>query len=164
MDKSPNYYVDTMQKLVDSTFTKETGVRVKMSVMPDVNKLILATAAKGGPDVALGLPSYMPFDLSIRGAVVPLSQFDDFWSEMDKFAPGALIPYILEDEVYAMPETLDFNATFYRVDMMNSLGLTPPNEWDDVLKMVYTLQRYGMNSIIQLLVVAQLNGSIKHLI
>ena len=44
------------------------------------------------------------------------------------------IPYILEDEVYAMPETLDFNATFYRVDMMNSLGLTPPNEWDDVLK------------------------------
>lgn len=141
----PITYVDTMQKLVDSTFTKETGVRVKMSVMPDVNKLILATAAKGGPDVALGLPSYMPFDLSIRGAVVPLSQFDDFWSEMDKFAPGALIPYILEDEVYAMPETLDFNATFYRVDMMNSLGLTPPNEWDDVLKMVYTLQRYGMN-------------------
>ena len=43
---------------------------------------------------------------------------------MDKFAPGALIPYILEDEVYAMPETLDFNATFYRVDMMNSLGHT----------------------------------------
>jgi ABC-type glycerol-3-phosphate transport system substrate-binding protein len=141
----PITYVDTMQKLVDSTFTSKNGIKVKMSVMPDASKLTLATAAKSGPDVALGLASYMPFDLSIRGAVVPLSDFADFWIEADQFAPGALIPYVLEDKVYAFPETLDFNATFYRTDIFQSLGLTPPDTWDDVLKMVYTLQRYGMN-------------------
>ena len=32
--------------------------------MPDVNKLTLAIAADKTPDIALGLASYVPFDLS----------------------------------------------------------------------------------------------------
>lgn len=138
-------HVDTLQKMVDSEFTPETGIKVKISVMPDATKLILASAAGDAPDIAMGLLSHMPFDLAIRGAAYDLTQFDDFWSVADKFTPGAFVPYVLEDKVYALPETLGFFATFYRKDIFDSLGLEVPDTWDDVTELLPELQRYGMN-------------------
>jgi len=135
-----------MQKMVDSSFTDETGKQVKISVMPDPNKLILANSAGNTPDVALGLLSYMPFDLAIRGALYDLSQFDDYWEFANNFAPGALVPYIFDDGVYAIPETLEFNALVYRTDVFDSIpGLYVPDTWDDVIGLLPTLQRYDMN-------------------
>ncbi|MCK7489282.1 MAG: hypothetical protein MZU79_02800 [Anaerotruncus sp.] len=89
-------YVDLMQKMADQAFGG-TDIKIKISIMPDANKLILANAAGNTPDIALGLPSYMPFDLAIRGALQDLTEFDDFWGVADAFAPGAFIPYVLED-------------------------------------------------------------------
>ena len=132
-----------MQKMVDSSFTGESGKQVKISVMPDPNKLILANSAGNTPDVALGLLSYMPFDLAIRGALYDLSQFDDYWEFANNFAPGALVPYIFDDGVYAMPETLEFNALVYRTDVFDSIpGLYVPDTWEDVVGLLPTLQRY----------------------
>ena len=141
----PITYVDIMQKMADSQFYEETGVKVKISVMPDPTKLILANSAGNTPDVALGLLSYMPFDLAIREALYDLSTFDDFWLTANNFAPGALVPYILDDGVYAIPETLEFNALVYRKDVFNSLDLDVPDTWDDVVGLLPTLQRYDMN-------------------
>jgi len=137
-------YVDLMQKMADQAFSG-TGTQIKISIMPDSSKLILANAANQTPDVALGLASYMPFDLAIRGALYDLSTFDDFWTVAEQFSPGAFIPYILEDGVYAIPETLEFNALIYRKDTLNALGLDIPNTWEDVIDMLPTLQRFGMN-------------------
>ncbi len=156
----PITYVDIMQKMADADpDLKEKGITVNFSVMPDPGKLILANSAGNTPDVALGLVSYMPFDLAIRGALQDLSEFDDFWDfagscEVDEvecgdFAPGALVPYILDDGeydgVYAIPETLEFHALVYRKDVFNSLDLEVPNTWDDVIDILPTLQRYDMN-------------------
>jgi ABC-type glycerol-3-phosphate transport system substrate-binding protein len=141
----PLTYVDIMQKMADSTFTEEYGYEVAISVMPDPNKLILANSAGNTPDVALGLLSYMPFDLAIRGAVVDLTQFEDYWSFADNFAPGAIVPYVLDDNVYAIPETLEFHALVYRKDVFNALDLEVPDTWDDVIGILPTLQRYNMN-------------------
>ncbi len=137
-------YVDMMQKMADQAFAG-SDTKIKISIMPDPNKLILANAAGETPDIALGLPSYMPFDLAIRGALQDMTVFDDFWSVAEQFAPGAFIPYILEDGVYALPETLEFHALVYRTDTMNALGITIPDTWDDVIDILPILQRYGMN-------------------
>ena len=141
----PLTYVDIMQKMADSSFTEQTGKEVKISVMPDPNKLILANSAGNTPDVALGLMSFMPFDLAIRGALQDLTEFEDFWSVANRFAPGALVPYILDDGVYAMPETLEFHALVYRTDVFDALDLEVPDTWDDVIGILPTLQRYDMN-------------------
>lgn len=138
-------HVDLLQKMVDSEFTKETGIKVKISIMPDANKLTLAAAAKETPDVALGLTSYMPFDLASRGALYDFTQFPDFWQVADRFVPGSFISYVYNEGVYAIPETLDFHAVIYRKDIFDSLSLTPPDTWQDVVDMLPTLQRYGMN-------------------
>ena len=141
----PITHIDTMQKLADSTFTQETGIKVKISAMPDANKLILSNAADETPDIAMGLVSYMPFDLAIRDAAYDLTSFDDFWKVASSFAPGSLIPYVLNDSIYGLPETLDFQAVFYRADILDNLGIETPSTWEDVTNLLPTLQRYGMN-------------------
>jgi ABC-type glycerol-3-phosphate transport system substrate-binding protein len=138
-------YVDTMQKLVDADFTNRTGIRVRISVMPDVNRLILANAANQSPDVALGLLSYMPFDFAIRGAAYPLSDFEDYWEVASNMTPGAFVPYIFNAQSFAMPETLDFHTLIYRTDIFRGLDLDVPDTWQDVIDLLPELQRYGMN-------------------
>jgi hypothetical protein len=39
----PRQYVDLMQFITDATFTKDTGIAVKYSIMPNENKLVLLT-------------------------------------------------------------------------------------------------------------------------
>jgi ABC-type glycerol-3-phosphate transport system substrate-binding protein len=141
----PITYVDIMQKMADAEFTSNNGIKVKISVMPDANKLVLASAANQAPDVALGLASHMPFDLAIRNAAYDLTKFDNFWEVASDFAPGAFVPYVLNDSVYALPETLTFNSLIYRKDTFDALELEVPDTWDDVISLLPQLQRHGMN-------------------
>lgn len=137
--------VDALQKLIDARFAASSGIKVHLSVMPDANKLVLATAAGNEPDLALGLEPYRPFELASRGATYDLSSFDDFWQVAGRFAPGTLVPFIFNEKVYALPETLDFYSLVYREDVFRNLNLTPPDTWEDVEQMMPELQRYGMN-------------------
>ena len=118
---------------------------LKVSTMPDVGKLTLAIAADETPDIALGLMSYVPFDLSSRGALYDLSQFDDFWTTARRFPTGAFVSYVYNEGVYAVPETTDFNTVVYRTDIFESLGLEVPDTWEELIDILPTLQRYGMN-------------------
>ncbi|MCR4886886.1 MAG: extracellular solute-binding protein [Clostridiales bacterium] len=138
-------HADLMQKMADTEFTPKTGVKVKITVIPDANKLTLACAAGNTPDMALGLASYMPFDLASRGALYDIQQFPDFWEINNRFATGAMVPYVYNERVYAVPETLDFAAIIYRTDIFASLGLDVPDTWDDLRALLPVLQRYGMN-------------------
>lgn len=138
-------YVDLIQKMADTEFTPKTGIKVKVTTMPDVNKLTLAVAANETPDIALGLQSYVPFDLASRGAVYDMTQFDDFWNVAARFPSGSFVSYVYNEGVYAIPETTDFNVIVYRKDIFDSLGVNVPGTWDELLDELPTLQRYGMN-------------------
>lgn len=144
-------HVDLLQKMVDTEFVpyykEKTGktIKVKVSTMPDVGKLTLAIAANETPDIALGLMSYVPFDLSSRGALYDLSKFDDFWTVARRFPTGSFVSYVYNEGMYAIPETTDFNAVVYRTDIFKNLGLEVPSTWDDLIDILPTLQRYGMN-------------------
>ena len=138
-------HVDLLQKMADTGFTPQTGIKVKISVMPDANKLTLACAADETPDIALGLSSHMPFDLACRGALYDLTEYDDYWEVSNRFVAGALVPYVYNEGVYAMPETLDFDAIIYRTDIFENLGLEVPDTWDELINLLPSLQRYGMN-------------------
>lgn len=141
----PRQYVDLMQLITDQSFTPETGIEVKFSIMPDESKLVLANAAGIQPDVAFGVSTDKPYELAIRNALKDLRSFDDFDSFIRIYSPGALLSYIINDSVYAIPETQDFWVTFYRKDIMDSLGIPIPQTWDEVIEILPELQRYGMN-------------------
>jgi len=138
-------HVDILQRLVDTQFTPQTGIEVNLSVMPDVARLIMARAAGTNPDVAIGVPAFMPFEMGARGALYDLTTFPDFWYFMGNLVPGAMIPYIFNDSVFAIPETVGFAATVYRTDILEPLGLTAPDTWEDVASMQAELQRFDMS-------------------
>lgn len=138
-------YVDLMQLMADSTFTPQTGIQVKFSIMPDESKLVLANAAGIQPDVALGVSTHIPYELAIRNALFDLRTFPDFDSFISIYSPGALLGYIIDQSVYAVPETQDFWVTYYRHDILESLGLPVPDTWNEVIEILPELQRYGMN-------------------
>lgn len=138
-------YVDILQLMADGSFTPQTGIRVKFSIMPNESKLVLANAAGIQPDVALGVSTGVPYELAIRNALYDLRSFDDFDSYIRQYTPGSLLGYIINDSVYAIPETQDFWVTFYRRDILDSLGMTVPDNWNEVIELLPELQRYGMN-------------------
>lgn len=138
-------YVDLMQKMIDNEFTAQTGIKVNLSLMPSEQKLILANSSGFEPDVALGVSTGIPYEFAIRNAALDLRQFEDFDTYMQQFSPGAFMRYIIDDSVYALPETQDFYVTFYRKDILDSLGVPVPQTWDEVIDILPELQRNGMN-------------------
>lgn len=138
-------YVETVQNMIDTEFTPETGIQVDISLMPDANKLVLANAAGTAPDVVLSLQYVIPSYLNIRGALYDLTQFEDFPEVAQRFSTGLFVPYILGDGVYAMPETVNFWVMFYRKDILDNLQIEVPNSMDEVKLILPELQRRSMN-------------------
>lgn len=146
----PMTHINIMQRMIDADYNSTADRKVVISSMPDASKLTLAVAAGNAPDVVLGIPSHMPYDLAIRGGVYDLSTFDDFYDIAGDFSPGTLLTFNISDEdgdaFYGLPETLNFNLTAYRSDIFNQLNVnTEINTWDDMIGILPTLQRYGMN-------------------
>ncbi|MBU5594069.1 extracellular solute-binding protein [Amphibacillus sp. MSJ-3] len=141
----PRQYVEIMQRLIDETFTAETGVKVDLSLMPDQNKLILANAAGEAPDVALGVNYALPFEIGIRGALQDLTEFSDYQEVVSDYPPGMLVPAKIQDGVYALPDTMNFWVMFYREDILEDMELAIPDTIFDVRSYLPELQRRGMN-------------------
>lgn len=138
-------HVNLLQELADELFTPETGIEVKVNLIPNDNLLVLANAANIQPDVALGLSQDRPFDYALRHAIVNLKEFPDFDEVAQQYAPGATLSYYFDGGYYALPETQSFNVMYYRKDILNSLGLKVPQTWDDLYEMLPTLQQNQKN-------------------
>ena len=150
----PRQYIEIMQIMIDQSFPGDR--KVTLSQMPDQNKLILSNTSGKSPDVAIGVDHWIPYEFSIRGAAVDLRQFEGYEEVVSRFSKGALIPYAFEDGMYGLPSTQNFWVTFYRNDILNSIGVeTIPNTWDDVIDSLPLLQSYGLNYFVPL---AQFSG------
>ena len=141
----PRQNVQIMQQLIDAEFTEETGIPVKLSIMPDENKLILANAADKAPDVAMGVNHWIPYEFAIRNASLDLRQFDGYEETVSHYAKGAMVPYAFEDGLYGLPQNQNFWVTYYREDVMEGLDMQIPDTWDEVTNTLPELQRYQMN-------------------
>jgi len=137
-------YVDVLNQMIQQYFTPETGITVNVNLMPNPNALILSNAAGDQPDVVLGVSGEMPVDYAMRDAVADLSQFPGYEEVEERFQPGVMRSYQYNGGTYGLPEIQNFSALYYRTDVLDSLGLTPPDTWEDVYRMLPTLQEQGM--------------------
>jgi len=136
-------YIQVMQRMIDENFTEDSGIKVQLSVMPDENKIVLANAASRTPDAAMGLSVTRPFEFAIRDMVVDLRQLDDFYTVTSEFNENSFIPFIYEDGVYSLPETMDVKLLFYRKDILEFLGVEPPETWEEVVSLIPIMQKYN---------------------
>jgi len=138
-------HLEIMQLMINEQFTPQTGIEVDLSLMPDQTKLILANASGDSPDVATGVNYSIPFELGIRGALKDLTQFDDFAEIAERYNAGMMMPYVIGDSIYALPETMNFQVMFYRKDILDKLGLQVPQTLEEVEAMLPDLQMRGLN-------------------
>ena len=145
----PRQYIEIMQALIDQFYPGDR--RVTLSQMPDENKLILSNISGQSPDVAIGVNHWIPYEFAARDAALDLRTFTDFTDVVQSFSPGAFIPYVFEEGVFGLPETQNFWVTYYRKDIMTSLGIEQvPQTWDEVIGLLPLLQSYGLNYFVPL--------------
>ncbi len=124
--------VRVLNDLIQSSFTPQTGIGVNVKISNA--SYIQAILSGNGPDCSLHMARSEPVNLALRGAMVDLSKFDDYEEVLDNFiSPDAVVPYKFGGGVYALPDTQGFSMMYYRTDVFEELGLTPPETWDDFL-------------------------------
>ncbi|MDX9691159.1 MAG: extracellular solute-binding protein [Acholeplasmataceae bacterium] len=144
-------YVDIIQQVADQSFTPESGIKVKVSLINDDGKLLLANSADQQPDLAMGISAWIPNEYGMRGMLYDMRQQDDYLDTISVFNPEQLIPMIYDDKLFGLPETENFYVMYYRRDILvDQLGLEVPNTWEDVLNILPILRRYGMSFYIPL--------------
>ncbi|UVI29354.1 extracellular solute-binding protein [Paenibacillus spongiae] len=138
-------YVDELQMLADEQFTPEYGIQVKVNLVQSPDLLILAKASGILPDVALGIPGEMPFEMALRGAALNIRSLPGGDELIAKYHPGAMLPFYYDGGYYGLPETTSFKVLFYRKDILRKLDLQVPETWDDVYRMIPALLQKQYN-------------------
>ena len=128
-----------LKALVDETFTNETGIKVNVEIVQQ-DALLNAVLAGRGPNVVLSVGADQPVNYALRNAVEDLTVFDGFDEVISHYTPSSYEQYGLDGHIYAIPETQTFNVMFYRKDILDQLGLEPPNTWQELIEMLPTIQ------------------------
>lgn len=145
--------IRVLNNLIQSSFTKETGIGVnlKMSNASYVHAILSGR----GPDCSLHMARSEPVNLALRGAMVDLTQFEDFEQVMERFMTrDAALPFSFDPDstddkpagVYALPDTLNFYMLFYRTDIFEEYGIEPPKTWDEFIEISSMLNRNNLQS------------------
>ncbi len=133
-----------IKDLTDNYFVADTGIPVNVKLV-NADVLLSATLAGRGPDVALNVAGKEPVNYALRNAVTDLTQFSDFGEYIQCFHEAALVPFTLDDGVYALPQTMSFHVMFYRADILKELGLDVPTTWDEFYECLSVIQKNNMN-------------------
>ncbi|MBQ0101276.1 MAG: extracellular solute-binding protein, partial [Firmicutes bacterium] len=134
------------RNLVDTYFTPETGITVKMKVI--TTGLTEAILANMGPDAA-NMSSVDTITWGLRNAVEALDQFDDYKETTGWFSDAIIEPLTIEnakgeEHVYGLPYTSDFMMMFYRADVLQNLGVDVPKTWQDLYDILPALLNADM--------------------
>ncbi|MCL2084654.1 MAG: extracellular solute-binding protein [Oscillospiraceae bacterium] len=139
-------HAEILQQLIDRDYNAANRTNIQLSIMPDAQKLVLASAAGAGPDVVMGVPFHLPYDFAIRGAAKNLLEYGDFLDFYSRrYNIEGLVPLCYDGGVYGAVESVNFQVLYYRKDIVEKLNLTIPDTWDDVISMMPELLRHEMN-------------------
>ena len=133
-----------LKSMVDDTFTPETGIKVNVEIVA-ADALLNAVVAGRGPNVVLSVGADQPVNYALRNAAEDLSQFPDLQEVLSHYTESSYEQYRLDEHVYGIPETQNFNVMFYRKDVLEELGLDTPDTWKELIEMLPTIQGNNMS-------------------
>ena len=150
-------YVDILRNLVSEQFTPDYGVKVNINMVNGSEGLIMTRYVAGtAPDLAIAIGAGIPFEFSVRGALLPMENFKESYDldngthvqgfdelVANSFYEEELVPYLYQGKHYGFPETQNWAALFYRTDILAELDVTPPDTWEDVYNLVPILSKDG---------------------
>lgn len=138
-----------IQDLTDREFTKATGIEVKIVTIPSQgleSKYLLAAVSGEVPEIGI-TGSLGPADLGIRGAAVDLKErFGKAYDEIKiMMYPGLMRSFDYKGTHYGLPTDIALYPLGYRKDILDELGLSVPQTWQDLYAMLPKMQAKGKN-------------------
>jgi multiple sugar transport system substrate-binding protein len=127
-----------------SEFTKLTGIKVQLEVFPEdqyrQKRLLEVSAGSTSLDGYMFIPGQVQKLFNKEGWLAPVGQYlndpsmtsSDF--DFDDFFAGAVANYKKNGKLYGIPLHEESFILFYRKDLFNKYGITPPKtiqEWQD---------------------------------
>lgn len=138
-----------LKQLIDDMFTTDTGIIVSTRLVAG-GSLLPSVLSGIGPEVCLARGAVDAVNYAFRGAVMNLANeelfpdYKDVLKNTERYAASAVAPFTFGNGIYAVPETQDFFMTFYRTDILEEIGLEPPETWNDVYNIIGHLQNQQM--------------------
>ena len=128
-----------LKTMIDDSFTPNTGIKVNLEIVGK-DAVQNAVMAGRGPNVLISADTNQPVNYALRGAAEPITQFADYKEVLAPYSESSYRQFIFGDDIYGVPETQTFCMMFYRTDVLEELGLTPPNTWKELIEMLPTIQ------------------------
>lgn len=132
-------------------FETETGIDIKWTVKHDADyKQSLNGWFEGTdtPDVIQWQGGERLFQYVRKGWVEPIT---NFWVENGleaTFTPAIQETVAYDREVYGVPYSFYHWGFYYKNSVFQSLGIRPPQDWDDLLSMCSKLRSAGLEPIV----------------
>ncbi|MDD6265432.1 MAG: extracellular solute-binding protein [Clostridia bacterium] len=132
--------------IVDNYFTPQEKISLRIKVITaGLQEAILAGI---GPDVSF-LDTTNTITFGMRTALMPLEGYDGF-DELMKEYPEAMTQKLtmvgkaagdteFKEHAYGIPTTLVFPMAFFRIDVLEELGIKIPDSWDELYDNMQTL-------------------------
>lgn len=138
---TPAHYFAKFQAITDQFFNELTGINVKFEVLPpkELREKAVLDLASGSGNYATHTadPMYLPL-FAARDWVEPLNTYldDDTLTDAEWFDVGDIVPNwtaanTVDDKLMGMPVEGEVTIHIYRADVMEDLGVDPPDTLDD---------------------------------
>ncbi len=144
----PPEYIDTTKRIATSYNTVNPAVSVAYQSNPWSSWPQVFTTAVGSgtaPDISTG-GGYQAIQFYPQGAIL---EIDDVVNEVgvDAFLPGQIDGMNYEGHYIALPWGIDIRIPYYRKDLFEQAGVTPPTTMDELrtaLKALTSGEQYGI--------------------
>lgn len=138
---TPAHYFAKFQAVTADIFTPLTGIEVSVEVIPPKElreKAVLDLASgSGNYTTHTGDPMYLPL-YAASGWVDPLDDYladgtltDAAWFDVDDIVPNWRAANTVDDKLMGMPVEGEATIHVYRADVMEQLGVEPPDTLED---------------------------------
>lgn len=133
---------ELLKNMANNGELEKQGIKANLQLVSA--SLLQAIIAGTAPDVQLTIASSDLINYALRGAMVDVSKFDDFEEVTEWFYPETFVPLTLEGKTYGLPITMGYEVLFYRTDILENLGVEPPETWDDVTRLITILNKNNL--------------------
>ncbi|MCL2638127.1 MAG: extracellular solute-binding protein [Oscillospiraceae bacterium] len=133
-----------LKSMIDETYTPNSGNFVNLKLVA-MEALMPAVVAGSGPDVALTVNNADPVNYAFRNAAADLTRFAGFHDVAAQFHESAFVPFTYRGGIFGMPQTQIFGVMYYRTDILEEVGLTPPQTWEEVIAAFPQLQNRNLS-------------------
>ncbi len=134
---------DVIRRLINESFEPTYGIKVNLKLI-GADVVLPATATGNGPDAAIQIANSAPVNFAFRDAALDLKEFEDYEEVASRFSDAALACAEYEGGMYGLPDQMSYPVLFVRTDILEQLGLSIPQTWQDLVDMIPILEKNNM--------------------